>query len=230
MIFFDIDGTLINHLSAAAAASLSFYDYFTGKIPFSREGFPELWEAIVDKHFDRYCRAEISVWEQRRARMREIFGDERLPDTECDTRYRVYIERYESLTRAFDDAFPCLNELQGTPLGIISNGAREQQIGKLARAGLSPYFSVLVFSEDVGIGKPAKKIFEEACRLAGAGPTECVHVGDNLSADVAGSSAAGIQPVWLDRYGRDPGFLAAPRVSGLRELNSVLKNDVCISR
>src|SRR5215469_17455675 len=132
MIFFDIDGTLIDHAAASAAASLSFYDNFPGEIPFPREGFPAIWDAIVDKHFDRYCRAEISMWEQRRARIREVFGDEQLPEAECDVRYHVYIREYESLTRPYEDAAVSLAELSGVPLGIVSNGARDQQTGKLA--------------------------------------------------------------------------------------------------
>ena len=113
MIFFGIDGTLIDHASASALGSLSFYDHFFGGVAFPREGFPEVWEGIVDKHFNRYCRGEISIWEQRRSRMREVFGDESLPDWECDSRYEVYMQEYESLTRAYVDAAPCLNEFEG---------------------------------------------------------------------------------------------------------------------
>lgn len=225
MIFFDIDGTLINHSAASAGASLSFYDRFPGSIPFRRAGFSAIWDTIVDKHFNRYCRAEISIWEQRRARMREVFGDENLPNAECDARYRVYIREYESLTGPYEDAAACVQELKGTPLGIISNGARDQQMGKLARAGLLPYFSLLVFSEDVGIGKPAARIFEEACRKAEAKPAECVHIGDDLSADVNGSAAVGMQPVWLDRNGRDAGApVSAPRICGLLDLGLALNS------
>ena len=154
--------------------------------------------------------------------MREVFGDEKLPDAECDARYRVYISEYESLTGPYVDAAACIETLKGIPLGIISNGARDQQTGKLARAGLLPYFSVLVFSEDVGIGKPAARIFQEACRKAGATPEECVHVGDDLSADVNGSAAAGIQPVWLDRRGGDAAPVDAPRICSLLNLGSTL--------
>ena len=218
MIFFDIDGTLIDHAAASALASLSFYDQFAGRIPFARDGFPEIWDAIVDRHFNRYCRAEIFIWEQRRARMREPFGDDSLPDAECDARYRVYIREYELLTGPYGDAAACLQALNGIPLGIISNGARDQQAGKLERAGLLPYFSVLVFSEDVGIGKPAPQIFAEACRRAGADPAECIHVGDDLDADVAGGGAAGLQPVWLDRRGRASSSVSAPRIKNLQEL------------
>lgn len=225
MIFFDIDGTLIDHAAASAAASLSFFDHFGGEIAFPRAGFPQVWEQIVDRHFDRYCRGEISIWEQRRARIREAFDNVQMRDAECDARYRVYIDAYESLTAAFDDAKDCLARLRHQPLGIISNGARDQQIGKLERAGLLSYFSVLVFSEDAGIGKPSPRIFEEACRRAEAKPEECVHIGDDPAADVAGSAAAGLHPVWIDRYGRTPAPVGVPAITSLRELESVLDRD-----
>lgn len=224
MIFFDIDGTLIDHAAASAGASLSFYDHFAGKIPFPRESFPAVWDAIVDKHFNRYCRAEISMWEQRRARIRETFGDESLPDAECDARYRVYILEYESLTEPYADVAPCLRELRGTPLGIISNGARDQQTRKLERAGLLPYFSALVFSEDVGIGKPAARIFKEACARAGKLPGECIHVGDDPAADVAGCAAAGMQPAWLDRRGRGSVSVSTPRIESLQQLAPMIED------
>src|SRR5262249_2274459 len=143
MIFFDIDGTLIDHASASAAASLSFYDHFCGRILFSREDFPAEYEKILNKHFDRFCRGEISIWEQRRERMRDVFGAPELSDSEAHERYGVFIREYEPQTRAFEDAEPCLAKLEGELLGIISNGAREQQIGKLQRAGLLKYFSVM---------------------------------------------------------------------------------------
>jgi putative hydrolase of the HAD superfamily len=225
MIFFDIDGTLIDHASASAAASLSLYDHFSGEILFAREQFPAAWEKILNKHFDRFCRGEISVWEQRRARTREVFGDSRLSDSECDSRYRVFMSAYEPHTAAYEDALPCLKRLRGTQLGIISNGVRGQQIGKLQRADLLKYFSVLVFSEDVGLGKPAPGIFLEACRQAGEEPDACVHIGDSIEADVVPSRALGMQAIWLDRLAFATSEVHAPVISSLHELNLVLNRE-----
>jgi len=90
VIFFDIDGTLIDHASASAAASLSFYDHFAGGIDCERRDFPTIWESILMTHFLRFTRGEISLWDQRRARMREVFGDPGLTDAKCDSRYRVH--------------------------------------------------------------------------------------------------------------------------------------------
>jgi len=220
MIFFDIDGTLIDHASASAGASLSFFDQFPGNIPFSREQFPAAWEEILNKHFNRFCRGEVSLWEQRRARMRDAFGDPEMSDDEADGRYGIFIREYEALTRPFDDAEPCLQRLGGQALGIISNGTREQQIGKLQRAGLLKYFSVMVYSEDVGLGKPSHRIFLEACRRAGDSYEQCVHIGDDLEADVVPSRALGMRGIHLSRTGNSP--LGPPVISSLHDLSPLI--------
>ena len=223
MIFFDIDGTLIDHLSASAAASLALYDQFPGQIPFTRAEFPASWERIMDRHFKRFCQGEISLWDQRRARIRESFGAPQLTDAESDTRYNVFIREYEQLTRAYDDAAPCLAELTGKKLGIISNGAREQQLGKLSRAGLLDYFSVTAFSEDTGFGKPHPSIFQEACRRAGEDPGDCIYVGDDLTNDIHASHPLGIRPIWIDRLRSARGGVPARRIETLSELTVVLE-------
>jgi putative hydrolase of the HAD superfamily len=225
MIFFDIDGTLIDHASASAAASVRLYDHFAGEIPFSRDEFPAIWEAALMKHFNRFCRGEISVWEQRRARIRDVFANPELNDDGALARYWIFIKHYEALTRPYADAALALKQLAGKPLGIISNGVREQQIGKLERAGLLHHFSVMVFSEDVGLGKPAPAIFLEACRRAGENPADCIHVGDDITCDIEGGAAAGITPIWLDRAGTASQVNCA-RISTLGELQSVLNQDL----
>lgn len=220
MIFFDIDGTLIDHLSASAAASLAFFDHFPAAIPFRRDEFPAKWEQILMKHFNRFCRGEISLWEQRRARIRDVFAAPEMSDEEADTRYHIFVGHYEQLTRAYDDVAACLEALAGKRLGIISNGARDQQIGKLQRAGLLQHFSVMVFSEDIGFGKPHRAIFLEACRRAGDDPTECVHIGDDVEADVAASYAMGMRSIWLDRTGTGVCSTPVRKIGTLRELGS----------
>jgi putative hydrolase of the HAD superfamily len=220
VIFFDIDGTLIDHARASAAASLSFYDHFSRTIPFVRENFPAVWEEILNRHFDRFCRGELSVWGQRRERMREVFADPKLTDMECDARCKVFVTEYAPRTRAYEDVLPCLETLRGRRLGIISNGVRNQQIGKVERAGLLPHFSVLLFSEDVGAGKPAPSIFLEACRQAGKDPQDCFHIGDSVEADVMPSRRLGMRGICLERNGI--ASVDEPITTGLNELQSVL--------
>src|SRR5205085_11305981 len=99
MIFFDIDGTLIDHASASAAASLIFFDKFQDVIPFSRDDYPVAWEKILNKHFNRWCRGEVSLWEQRRAGVIDVFAAPEMSDDEADVRSDILICEYEALNR-----------------------------------------------------------------------------------------------------------------------------------
>jgi len=222
MIFFDIDGTLVDHRSASARASLLLYDQFPGAIAFERLRFPAIWEDILEKHWGRFSRGEISLPEQRRARLREVFARPDMPGEEADRRYRVFADEYESLVQAYGDAAVCLRALARRPLGIISNGARHQQIAKLERAGFLECFSVMVYAEDVGLGKPAAEIFLEACRRAGRRPEECVYIGDNVQTDVLPSRALGMRGIHLSR---PPAATRAapPTLSTLRDLPGMVE-------
>jgi putative hydrolase of the HAD superfamily len=222
MIFFDIDGTLIDHASASAAASLRFYDQFADEIASPRAEFPEVWEDILMKHFNRFCRGELSVWEQRRERMREVFANPGMNEQECDRRYRIFMAEYEPATQAYPDALPALEKVRDCELGIISNGVREQQITKLERAGMSHFFRVMVFSEDAGLGKPDPGIFLEACRRAKKEPAECVYIGDNLETDILPSRALGMRSVWVERTAAVADYEDVPVIFSLTALPSAL--------
>lgn len=50
---------------------------------------------------------------------------------------------------------------------------------------------------------------------------DCVFVGDDLEWDVAGSAAAGMRPVLIDRDDRHPSF-AGVRIRSLNELAATL--------
>jgi putative hydrolase of the HAD superfamily len=144
-----------------------------------------------------------------------------MPQDDADARYRIFIREYESLTQPYEDAAPCLERLGGQKLGIISNGAREQQIGKLQRAGLLDFFSVMVYAEDVGLGKPASSIFLEACRRGECPPEACAYIGDDPDFDVTPSRALGMRGIHLDRIGT--GVAAPPVISSLSNLPALLQ-------
>src|SRR5205814_128718 len=88
-------------------------------------------------------------------------------------------------------------------LGVITNGQTDGQRGKLRKLELDPYFSVILVSAELGIGKPSPGIFLEAARLVGVTPGEAAHIGDSLTTDIAGANRAGMLSVWLNRAGRD---------------------------
>ena len=105
--------------------------------------------------------------------------------------------------RLFEDVHDFVSALSGKlPLGIVSNGASDDQRRLVASFDLAPWFDPIVISADVGIAKPDPAIFGVALRRLGLSPGEVWHIGDSLQTDVAGAAAAGITAVWLNRTGR----------------------------
>jgi putative hydrolase of the HAD superfamily len=75
----------------------------------------------------------------------------------------------------------------------------------LDRAGLLDALTVQVFSDEIGVPKPAALAFRAALEPLGVAPEHALHVGDLRRTDVAGARAIGMQTVRIrDRYD-DPG-------------------------
>jgi FMN phosphatase YigB (HAD superfamily) len=80
----------------------------------------------------------------------------------------------------------------------------------------------VTFSQEVGAEKPAPEIFSKALERAHCAPSEAVHVGDSLRADVEGARRSGLQAVWLNRTNQ-PSSTDCLTISTLEELPSVLE-------
>ncbi len=90
-------------------------------------------------------------------------------------------------------------------LGVCSNFTHaESARAVLGEAGLDHHMSSIVISEEVGFRKPRAEIFDAVVDSLGVPAREILHVGDSLTADVAGASAMGMHTLWLTRQIRDP--------------------------
>lgn len=104
----------------------------------------------------------------------------------------------------FPDAIPTLETLRdaGYRLGIISNWS--WNLPDLCDGlGITGYFDHIVTSARVGASKPHRAIYDYALHWFGAQPEECVQIGDNAVADVAGARAVGMHGILIDRRGRE---------------------------
>jgi putative hydrolase of the HAD superfamily len=93
-------------------------------------------------------------------------------------------------------ALRVLTELQaqGLKLGLICNTSVTPGFALrrlLAGWGLEQLLTVQLFSDEVGIRKPAPAIYQQAARQLGVDISAMVHVGDRLDVDVEGAIAAG---------------------------------------
>lgn len=83
-------------------------------------------------------------------------------------------------------------------LGIISDTIHTHGRGLrhlLAIEGLLPYFSYMVFSDEVGASKPSPEVFRQAAIGLDVPPNQIVHIGDRESNDVAGPRAFGMKAI-----------------------------------
>ena len=60
------------------------------------------------------------------------------------------------------------------------------------------YFDVVVLSDDVGVNKPNRRIFDFALEKAGATAIESVIIGDNPDADIVGAVIAGWRAIFFN--------------------------------
>jgi FMN phosphatase YigB (HAD superfamily) len=127
-------------------------------------------------------------------------GDESLARRASQIHLRLAVET----RRPFDDVpeFFAAAKRARVPLALITNGPSDFQRGKLRLHGLEHWFEVVIISGEVGIAKPNASIFDLALNKLVVERENVWHVGDSLTADVAGAKAAGLTAVWINRSGR----------------------------
>lgn len=103
-------------------------------------------------------------------------------------------------------------------LHIISNGFKETTLTKMDLCNLNPYFSNVIISEDVGVNKPDKAIFEYALQKAGAQKHESIMIGDSIEADIRGAQDYGIKAIFFNPLNKEKPEDVEWQISELEEL------------
>ncbi|NBD25999.1 HAD family hydrolase [Paenibacillus glycinis] len=112
-------------------------------------------------------------------------------------------------------------------LGVISNGIGLAQRGRLATGGILHYFPHLFISDEVGIGKPNRLIFDKAVDALGVPRSEILFVGDSLKDDYEGARAAELDFCYYNPR-RDPfqdGISPAYTIHDLFELHGIISGE-----
>ncbi|MDH6312831.1 putative hydrolase of the HAD superfamily [Parabacteroides sp. PFB2-10] len=137
---------------------------------------------------------------------------------------RDFLERTTTRTRLIPGAIELLEYLRPAyRLFILSNGFREVQFKKLENSGLAPYIERMILSEDAGIQKPHKAIFDFALRNTNSRRQESLMIGDSWEADIVGAHHARIDQLWLNPQGLSPDeFQPTFTVSSLKEVEDIL--------
>lgn len=201
-VFLDIDNTLLSFDDYVREAMKSGFEVYGLKAyePYMYETFERinggLWRQIEEK--------TLTFKELEKIRWQKVF---KCLGIDFDG---LVFEKYFR-DQLFDSAIledgvrEALDYLKGKyRLFAASNGPYYQQLNRLERGGLRPYFEEVFISEKVGASKPAAEFFDYAFKALGneITPEESVMVGDSLTSDVKGALDYGMKAC-LYRKGRN---------------------------
>lgn len=136
---------------------------------------------------------------------------------------QIYNQASKNDKRSIPGAPETIFELKklGFNMCIITNGPTENQKQKIKFCDVHLHMDFSLISEEVGIRKPAKEIFEKALEMAKVKPENTLMIGDSWDSDILGAKKAGIQPVWVNR-GRHQN-LDPTTVIEIQHINQLLK-------
>ena len=219
-ILFDADETLFT-FDAFGGLQRMFLDY---SVTFTAEDFQD-YQAINKPLWVDYQNGAISALQLQHQRFES--WSERLSVPAGDLN-AAFLNAMAEICVPLPGAVSLLNALKDkVKIGIITNGFTALQQIRLERTGLRDYFDLLVISEQVGVAKPDRKIFDYTFEQMGQPPRDRVlMVGDTAESDILGGINAGIATCWLNAHGRSlpEGIMPTWEVTTLSELERLLCN------
>lgn len=205
VLFIDLDDTL--------------YDFSANSLDAYREVYALMG---YDRWFDGFDHYYRIYWERNR-QLWVLYGDGKITKDELNAeRYthplrvagvpdadavgaRFWAEAMKRLplgTKLMPHAREVLEYLKPRyRIYILSNGFAELQARKMRSAGIGHYFDGVVLSEDIGVNKPHRAIFEHALNVAGVTADRALMIGDNYEVDIKGARGAGIDQVYYNVAG-----------------------------
>ena len=231
-LFLDIDDTLYSTSEFAAVARRAAMDAMIryGLKMRIEDAMAELYEVISEfgsnypYHYDRLLRR---------------LPPSALPDVNPaivvaaaigayhDTKYRSLFP--------FRDVPDVLHRIRnGTDLviGVITEGLEIKQAEKLVRLGVVPYLTpgAIFISDQIGISKPNRKLYQRACAEVGVRPSEAMYVGDHPENDIAPAKELGMIAVrhrWQGgKHAATEGPVAADHeIRSFHELIPILRDE-----
>lgn len=198
---FDLDDTLYdNHpvIQRTEQESLAFlqntYEPLSG---FGPEEWKRLRAELRLREPDIYHDVTRWRWRSIHLALTRAGYDEREAARAADTAMENFA-RWRSCVAVPEQTHRTLRLLaEKVPLGAITNGNANPDL-----FGLSDYFQFVLRSGPDGRAKPYADMYQTAARRLGVANAQILHVGDDLTTDVAGAVRSGLQACWINDRGR----------------------------
>ena len=198
-LFFDLDHTLWDF---DKNSDLTFFKILKkNNLNIDVSKFLNSYHPINRKYWELYRENKVSKADLRYYRLSDTFkklnydiNDDLINQIAID-----YIQHLSDFNHLIPDTLIVLNSLKSKyRMHIITNGFKEVQKRKLEKSKLIQYFDSVTISEDVGVKKPHKLIFDHALTAANANVENSVMIGDNFNADILGALGVGMKAIYYD--------------------------------
>jgi len=221
-IFFDLDHTIWDFDRNAQETLMELFEHYN--LPAlglaSPQNFIQTYTENNQQLWAEYHLGKITKEVLRSERFRKTFLELGVnPDLVPPQFEEDYVRISPTKTNLFEGSEKVLAYLQQKyTLHIISNGFKETTLTKMRLSNLNPYFENVIISEDVGVNKPDKRVFEYALNKAGAWKEESIMIGDSLEADIRGAQDFGMQAIFFNPLNRDKPADVEQQIVHLEEL------------
>lgn len=225
-LFFDLDRTLWDFETNSRFALQYLYDDL--KLGDTIDHFMHFHHTYIRINADlwnQYGNGKLTKEELRDNRFKKALEYHGIHDNDLAKKMSEgYIELSPQQTALFPGAVEMLDELKAEDyrLHIITNGFKEVQHIKLAKSGISEYFDMVLCSEEIGVTKPHREIFQEAQRVTECSTEHAIMIGDDFKADIIGALNAGWTAIHFDPEVKFKKERNVPRIRELAEIPSVI--------
>ena len=208
-VLWDLDDTLYSRVNAARKT-------FPGM--FRQHLYENRSDAFIDETVDymmtKIHRNSMIHEDAFRALLEKYPSDKPYNRADCLNYYYAHICDFAQPNA---DCMEVVKKLRarGIKTAIVTNISADRldsQHRKVESMNLAPYFDAIVYSGELGIHKPDRRIFDHAAQLLGVPNHQCLFVGDDPTSDVAGALNAGMEAVWIDRWQTENCFQGDTRV------------------
>lgn len=201
-IFFDLDDTLWNFSANSAVSLNTLYEIS----PILRKLFksPSEFIDIYHKHnfllWDLYSQGKVTTRELKVERWRRTLATRQFEvlTAVCEELEKNYLDILAKGTEMIPGVTKMLQNLTKKYLiAVLSNGFARTQYKKLENSGLARYVTRTIVSDEIGVNKPSKTLFDYAIEETGA-QKPYLMVGDHPVTDVLGALRAGWHAIWYN--------------------------------
>ncbi|MBQ2809022.1 MAG: YjjG family noncanonical pyrimidine nucleotidase [Bacteroidaceae bacterium] len=225
-LFIDLDDTL--------------YDFSAA----SREAFKETYDLLhYERFFDSFDHY-MSIYSPYNLELWGLYGEGKITKEELNRRRYSHPLETVGITDPGLAATFCREALSRIPtkgnlvpgatelleylrpkyrMFILSNGFKELQSRKMQTAGIDGYFDALILSEDIGVNKPNRELYEHALQSTDSRLEESIMIGDMFETDIVGAANIGMQQIYFNPKGKK-GHTFAPtyEVRDLLQIKKIL--------